>query len=99
MATGKRAAAESSSSPISRCATRRKNSRGRCKGSSEATKRVSAFLTLRMDGAAQFEIRQFAFALAHAIEQAFPRTWELALEGMAPKKVFTPEMIATGDDR
>lgn len=53
-----------------------------------------AFLTLRMDGAAQFEIRQFAFALAHAIERAFPRTWELALEGMAPKKTFTPEMIA-----
>lgn len=53
-----------------------------------------AFLTLRMDGTAQFEIRQFAFALAHAIERAYPRTWALALEGMAPKKVFTPEMIA-----
>lgn len=52
-----------------------------------------AFLTLRMDGAAQFEIRQFAWAIADAIERSFPRTWELALEGMAPKKFFTPELI------
>jgi thymidylate synthase (FAD) len=52
-----------------------------------------AFLTLRMDPAAQFEIRQYAWCVADAISKAFPRTWELALEGMAPKKEFTPEVI------
>jgi thymidylate synthase (FAD) len=41
-----------------------------------------AFLTLRMDPAAQFEIRQFAWCVADAIEKAFPRTWELFFESM-----------------
>ncbi len=36
-----------------------------------------AFLTLRMDSAAQWEIRQFANAVGHEIEREFPRTWEL----------------------
>lgn len=36
-----------------------------------------AFLTLRMDPAAQWEIRQFANAVGALIEKAFPRTWEL----------------------
>lgn len=36
-----------------------------------------AFLTLRMDPAAQWEIRQFANAVAQLIALKFPRTWEL----------------------
>lgn len=36
-----------------------------------------AFLTLRMDSSAQFEIRQFAFCVGDAISRAFPRTWGL----------------------
>jgi thymidylate synthase (FAD) len=36
-----------------------------------------AFLTLRMDPAAQWEIRQYANAVGSLIEQKFPRTWEL----------------------
>lgn len=36
-----------------------------------------SFLTLRMDPAAQWEIRQFANAVAQIIEANFPRTWEL----------------------
>jgi thymidylate synthase (FAD) len=40
-----------------------------------------AFLTLRMDEAAQWEIRQFANAVGGYIEQCFPRTWELFVEG------------------
>jgi thymidylate synthase (FAD) len=39
-----------------------------------------AFLTLRMDPAAQFEIRQFAWCVGDAIERAFPRTWALFQE-------------------
>jgi thymidylate synthase (FAD) len=35
------------------------------------------FLTLRMDKNAQWEIRQFANAVARMIEQQFPRTWDL----------------------
>ncbi len=35
------------------------------------------FLTLRMDEAAQWEIRQFAEAVGTLIAEAFPRTWEL----------------------
>ena len=41
-----------------------------------------AFLTLRMDPAAQFEIRQYAWCVANVIERAFPRTWELHFESM-----------------
>ena len=36
-----------------------------------------AFLTLRMDPAAQWEIRQFAIAVGSIIEWEFPRTWAL----------------------
>jgi len=36
-----------------------------------------AFLTLRMDGAAQWEIRQYANAVGSLIETSFPRTWDL----------------------
>lgn len=35
------------------------------------------FLTLRMDSAAQWEIRQYANAVGSLIEQIFPRTWDL----------------------
>lgn len=40
-----------------------------------------AFLTLRMDSAAQYEIRMYANALGTIIEQIFPRTWQLFSEG------------------
>lgn len=41
-----------------------------------------AFLTLRMDPAAQYEIRQFANALGEQIiAKVFPRTWALFEEG------------------
>ena len=36
-----------------------------------------AFLTLRMNPHAQFEIRQFANAVGEIIRQEFPRTWHL----------------------
>lgn len=36
-----------------------------------------AFLTLRMDPAAQWEIRQYALAVAQLIEEQFPRTYAL----------------------
>lgn len=36
-----------------------------------------AFLTLRMDQAAQWEIRQYAFAVGEYIKRSFPKTWEL----------------------
>lgn len=35
------------------------------------------FLTLRMDGHAQWEIRQYANALGEMVRLSFPRTWEL----------------------
>lgn len=38
------------------------------------------FLTLRMDPAAQFEIRQFANAVGEIVKQQFPRTWALFSE-------------------
>jgi thymidylate synthase (FAD) len=37
------------------------------------------FLTLRMDPAAQWEIRQFANVVGTLVEQRYPRTWELFL--------------------
>lgn len=40
------------------------------------------FLTLRMDVAAQWEIRQYANAVGKLVEQLFPRTWQLFTEGM-----------------
>lgn len=36
-----------------------------------------AFLTLRMDEHAQWEIRQYANAVGQIVESLFPRTWEL----------------------
>lgn len=39
-----------------------------------------AFLTLRMDPQAQWEIRQFANAVGKIISREFPRTWELFAE-------------------
>jgi thymidylate synthase (FAD) len=36
-----------------------------------------AFLTLRMDPAAQWEIRQFAESVGQIVAQQFPRTWAL----------------------
>lgn len=40
-----------------------------------------AFLTLRMDSAAQWEIRQYANCVGEIISSLFPRTWELFSEG------------------
>jgi thymidylate synthase (FAD) len=40
-----------------------------------------AFLTLRMDEKAQWEIRQYANAIGGYVEKCFPRTWELFVEG------------------
>ena len=40
------------------------------------------FLTLRMDKAAQWEIREYANALAKMLETVFPRTMELFNEGL-----------------
>lgn len=40
-----------------------------------------AFLTLRMDEKAQWEIRQYANAVGELVKQAFPRTWELFTGG------------------
>jgi thymidylate synthase (FAD) len=40
-----------------------------------------AFLTLRMDKTAQWEIRQYANAVGTLIGEAFPRTWELFESG------------------
>lgn len=39
------------------------------------------FLTLRMDPHAQYEVRVYAEAIGSMIEQTFPRTWALFLEG------------------
>lgn len=39
------------------------------------------FLTLRMDEAAQYEIRVYANALGTFIQQLFPHTWDLFVEG------------------
>jgi len=38
-----------------------------------------AFLTLRSDAAAMWEIRQYAYALGYFISRLFPRTWDLWL--------------------
>lgn len=40
-----------------------------------------AFLTLRMDQGAQWEIRQYAHIVGSVVQQLFPRTYELFLEG------------------
>ncbi len=39
-----------------------------------------AFLTLRMDPAAQWEIRQYANVVGDLIGERFPRTWDLFVE-------------------
>jgi thymidylate synthase (FAD) len=39
------------------------------------------FLSLRMDVAAQWEIRQYANAIGELVRLNFPRTWELFMEG------------------
>jgi thymidylate synthase (FAD) len=44
-----------------------------------------AFLTLRMDPHAQFEIRQYAWCVGDAISKAFPRTWALHFKSMGPE--------------
>ena len=41
-----------------------------------------AFLTLRLDPAAQWEIREYADAVGKLVVAAFPRTWELFAEGL-----------------
>lgn len=41
-----------------------------------------AFLTLRLDAHAQYEIRVYAEAVGAFIHNAFPRTWELFAEGV-----------------
>lgn len=41
-----------------------------------------SFLTLRIDPAAQWEIRQFAIAVGDIVKERFPRTWVLFEEGM-----------------
>lgn len=40
-----------------------------------------AFLTLRMDPGAQWEIRQFADAVGRVVAREFPRTWALFADG------------------
>ncbi len=44
-----------------------------------------AFLTLRMDPHAQFEIRQYAWCISDAIMRSFPRTWGLFFKDMEEK--------------
>lgn len=41
-----------------------------------------AFLTLRMDPHAQYEVRVYAEAVGEFIKGKYPRTWELFIEGM-----------------
>jgi len=41
-----------------------------------------AFLTLRMDEKAQWEIRQYAGVVGTFIKRQFPRTWDLFVEGV-----------------
>lgn len=42
-----------------------------------------AFLILRLDPSAQWEIRQYASAVGQIVEERFPRTWALFQEGRA----------------
>jgi thymidylate synthase (FAD) len=41
------------------------------------------FLKLRLDPHAQWEVRQYALAVAAIVEEKFPRTWELFAEAMS----------------
>ena len=45
-----------------------------------------AFLTLRMDSAAQWEIQQYANAVGELIKEAFPQTWKLFFESFQGSK-------------
>ena len=45
-----------------------------------------AFLTLRMAPSAQWEIRQYANAVGSLIQDAFPRTWTLFVNGQQKKE-------------
>ena len=47
-----------------------------------------AFLTLRADANAQFEIRMYAYAVGHIISQLYPRTWDLFLNHDRKKPVI-----------
>jgi len=47
-----------------------------------------AFLTLRSDDNAQWEIRQYAYAVGHFISGLFPRTWDLYLNHDRKKPVI-----------
>lgn len=49
-----------------------------------------AFLTLRMDPAAQFEIRQYAWCVSDAIALHYPRTYELFFKDMLP--ILEPDL-------
>lgn len=51
-----------------------------------------AFLTLRSDAAAMWEIRQYAYAVGYILSQLFPRTWDLWLN--AGRK--TPQIDKNG---
>lgn len=46
------------------------------------------FLSLRMDSAAQWEIRQYAEAVGKMIEEQFPRTFKLFTEKMRQKRSY-----------
>lgn len=50
-----------------------------------------AFMTLRSDPAAQWEIRQFSYALGDIISQRFPRTWKLYIENGGAHRNEKPE--------
>ena len=45
-----------------------------------------AFLTLRMDPKAQYEIRQFANAIGQIVAEQFPQTWKLFTSHKEPKE-------------
>lgn len=49
-----------------------------------------AFLLLRLDGGAQWEIRQYAEAVGRIVQAQFPRTYGLFLETQTPTAVSRP---------
>lgn len=65
-----------------------------------------AFMTLRLDPTAQWEIRQYAWAIAEIIATTFPRTWELFRLGRGldtayrrvPESVFGAPPLFLGPD-
>lgn len=55
-----------------------------------------AFMTLRFDPAAQWEIRAYATVLADILKEKFPKTWALYVEKKSPEhriKKFTDEQL------